>query len=218
MFGAVLYHGLRHLVLHVIRLVLWLVLGVEVNHGDRLPNTGPVIVVANHNSHLDALVLMSLFPSHLWSHLRPIAAADYFLENGPVLAWFARRILQIIPVQRQHPGGKRQFLKDCGEALDRGQILILFPEGTRGEPEQLSKLRSGVACLAKRHPQVPIVPIFLYGLGRALPKGSLLLVPFICQVRVGQMLHWTGHKQGLMEQLGQQLHVLATEDDLPTWR
>ena len=210
-------HGLRYLVLHAIRFVLRLVLGVEVNHGDRLPKSGPMIVAANHNSHLDALVIMSMFPSHLWSHLRPIAAADYFLENGPVLAWLARRILHIIPVQRQHSEGKRQFLKDCSEALHQGQILILFPEGTRGEPEQLSEFHNGVACLAKRHPQVPIVPIFLYGLGRALPKGSLLLVPFICQVRVGQPLHWAGNKHGLMEQLRQQLHVLAKEDFLPTW-
>lgn len=217
MFSAVFDRGLRYFVLHSIRLFLRLLLGIQVTHGDRIPRSGPLIVVANHNSHLDALVLMSVFPSYLWSHLRPIAAADYFLENGPVLAWFACRILQIIPVQRQHPGGKRQFLEDCSSALDRGQILILFPEGTRGKPEQLSTFRSGVACLAKRHPQVPIVPIFLHGLGRALPKGSLLLVPFICQVRVGQILHWAGHKQGLIEQLRHQLQNLAQEDYLPTW-
>lgn len=217
MFDSVLVYRLRYLVLYSIRFALRLLLGIQVNHGDRLPTSGPFIVTANHNSHLDALVIISLFPSHLWPHLRPIAAADYFLGNGPLLAWFARRILQIIPVQRRHPGGKRQFLEDCSEALHRGQILILFPEGTRGEPEQFSTFHSGVACLAKRHPQVPIVPIFLHGLGRALPKGALLLVPFICQVRVGQMLHWTGHKQGLMAQLRQQLQVLAKEDYLPTW-
>ena len=54
-------------------------------------------MVANHNSHLDVFVLMSLFPGALLSRLRPVAAADYFLRHR-LLSWFARRVLAILPI------------------------------------------------------------------------------------------------------------------------
>jgi 1-acyl-sn-glycerol-3-phosphate acyltransferase len=200
----------------IVRVVVLLVIGLRIQGKQRLPKSGPVMIVANHNSHLDTLVLMSLFPLRMLNQLRPVAAEDYFLNQNPWLAWFALDMMNIIPIARE-AGCDRQFLKRCGAALQNNQILILYPEGSRGEPECLTEFKTGIAHLAKHHPQVPIVPIFLQGLGKALPKGEALLVPFFCDVLIGEPLYWTGSKSGLMHLLTERFQALAASGNFPIW-
>jgi 1-acyl-sn-glycerol-3-phosphate acyltransferase len=201
----------------VVRPMVLVVLGLNVRHRERLPRRGPAIVVANHNSHLDPMVLMTLFPLGALPHLRPVAAADYFLRNR-LLAWFARRIVGIVPLERKETtGAKHDRLAAAIAALDRGDILILFPEGTRGEPERVAAFKSGVAHLAQRRPEVPVVPVFLHGLGKALPKGETLLVPFFCDVFIGEPMRWTGDRPEFMASLATRINALAAEGRFPPW-
>jgi 1-acyl-sn-glycerol-3-phosphate acyltransferase len=160
------------------------VLGFDVRNQDRLPRRGPAIVVANHNSHVDTVALTSLFPSRVIAKVRPVAAADYFLRNR-VLSWFSRRCLGILPFDRHGLEGGEDPLVDCVAALDRGEILILFPEGSRGEPERLQRFKKGICHLARRRPSVPIVPVYLHGCGRVLPKGAVLPIPLRCTAFIG---------------------------------
>src|SRR6476469_8811277 len=125
----------------VVRPVVGIALGVTVRHRERLPAAGAAVLVANHNSHLDTMVLMTLLPPRLLPKLRPVASADYVLKSR-LMAWFSLQIVGILPIVRGG-GGKSDPLAAVHEALARGEIVILFPEGSRGEPERLSEFKSG---------------------------------------------------------------------------
>ena len=172
--------------------------------------------MANHNSHLDTVVLMSLFPARLLDRVRPAAAADYFLKSGP-LAWFSRNLIGIIPVTRGGRAAGEDPLAGISAALEAGSIVIFFPEGTRGEPERFKEIRSGIFHLSRRHPAVPIVPVFLHGLGKALPKGAFLPVPFFCDVFVGEPLEPVGEKEAFLAALKSRFESLRAEGTFPEW-
>lgn len=197
-----------------VRPLLMLVLGFHVRGRENLPKTGPAIIAANHNSHLDTLTLMALFPLRDLPRLRPAAAADYFMRSK-WLSWFALNIIGIIPLERG--GVRKNPLADLEEALDRGDILILFPEGSRGEPEQMTKFKRGLAFLAKARPQTPIIPVFMHGLGKALPKGSLMLVPFNCDVFVGAPFHSGETPAATMALMQERMEGLAAEGGFQPW-
>lgn len=200
----------------VIRPILTIILGAHVRNRDLLPRKGPAIIVANHNSHLDTLTILALFPLADLPRLRPVAAMDYFMKTR-VMAWFATNIIGIIPIDRSKRVGEANPLDPCETALDRGDILILFPEGSRGEPERLTQFKKGVAHLVKARPATPVHPIFLHGLGKALPKDSMLLVPFNCDIVIGEPIRWTDSVDSFMDILQTRMAALAATIRMPPW-
>ncbi len=192
------------------------VIGLNICGGERLPLKGPAIIAANHNSHLDALALLALWPLSALRRVRPVAAADYFLSN-PALAWFSLNVIRILPIDRQRNDAHGDPLVDMSAALSRGEILIVFPEGSRGAPEQLGRFKSGIARLAERHPDVPIVPVFLHGLGKSLPRGEFLLVPFIADVVVGEALHWRSSVSETMRAYQMAMEDMSRQLAIPAW-
>lgn len=200
----------------VVRFVVLIVLGLNVRHRERLPQKGPAILAANHNSHLDTLVLMSLLPLRVLGRLRPVAAMDYFFRNR-WLAWFATHVIGVVPIKRQRSTPDEDLLAPVAEALERGDILIFFPEGSRGEPERLAEFKSGIARLAGRFPQVPVTPVFMHGLGKALPRGEWLLVPFFVDVFIGEPLTWNGDRRAYLNEFKCAIERLAAEGHFPPW-
>ncbi len=209
--ARLLFHAL------LVRPFVWIVLGLNPRNRERLRCPGPAIIVANHNNHIDTLILMSLFPLRQLWRLRAAAADDYFFRNR-ALAWFAVLMFGIIPVKRSGLlRGDGAPLAACSAALDRGAILIVYPEGTRGEPERLAALKPGVCHLARDHPDIAVIPVFLHGTGKLLPKGKIVPVPFVCDVAVGRRLRWTGDRDDFMRRLEDRFTELARQVDPPAW-
>jgi len=151
--------------------------------------------------------------------VRPVAAMDYFLRTK-LLAWFALNIIGILPISRKIKSDRKDKenpLAACSEALAADNILIFFPEGSRGEPEQMQHFKGGIARLAQQHPNVPVIPIYLHGLGKALPKGESLLVPFFCDIFVGDALAPCENKNTYMENLEKTFQHLAEQGRFQTW-
>ncbi|MCD1126879.1 1-acyl-sn-glycerol-3-phosphate acyltransferase [Jinshanibacter sp. LJY008] len=182
-------------------------LGVSVANRKRLPIKGPGIIIANHNSHLDLLTLLTLFPLSKVHLVHPAAAADYFLKNR-WMAWFATRVVGIIPVVRGGDPKQSDPLAGCVQALQEGKILVLFPEGTRGEPERLSEFKSGLWYLCQQFPEVPVTPVFMHGLGRAMGKGQWIPVPFFIDVYIDEPVYCHSDKAVFISDLKQRFESL----------
>lgn len=206
---------LRRLILVLIaRPVARFVIGMDVYGQERLPASGPAIVAANHNSHIDTLLLLCLFPSRTLHLVRPAAAADHFLAS-PLSAWFSRNIVRIVPVDRRAPN--RDVLAGCRDALAAGSILVIFPEGTRGAAEKMGEFKSGVARLAEAFPDAPVVPVYIQGSGRVLPRGSRLLVPFVCSAIIGEPIAWSGARKDFMARLRTAIEDLRADAPPLRW-
>lgn len=199
-----------------VKIAVLFLLGLNVRRKDLLPSKGPAIIVANHNSHLDTMVLMALMPLSRLKDIKPVAAADYFFSS-PRKAWLSEHVLGIIPVERTSADKSVDPLEGCYEALAQDRVLILFPEGSRGEPEQMTDLKKGVSYLAERFPDAPVVPVFTHGLGKALPKGSFMLVPFFCDIFVGEPITWPGNRTQFMDSLKERFSQLSSEKNFATW-
>ena len=193
----------------VLRPVLALILGLNIRHLERLRAVpGGHLVAANHNSHLDALVLLSLFQLKDLPRVKVVAAKDYFCKT-PLRTWLSLNLIGIIPLDRH--GGTDDPLAPVAAALEQGFTVIMFPEGSRGEAEVRQPFRFGIAKLLEMFPHVKITPIYLHGLGKALPRGEALLVPFNCNGSVGEDVAWEGDRVALMARLEAVFDALEAE-------
>lgn len=187
-------------------------LGIWVRHRHRMPRRGPAIIIANHNSHLDIAVIRTLCYPRVRSALRPVGAADYFLCNS-FMRWVSLNLIRIIPMERNKRVKPSEMFQPIDDALAAGEVVVLFPEGSRGEPEQMAELKRGIAHLAQRNPEVPVIPVFLHGLGKALPRGESLLVPIQCDAVVGLPILFQGDREQFMEDVRMAFESL--KDELP---
>ena len=183
-----------------IRPFMLLFIGLRVRGREHLPERGPFILVANHSSHLDTISLLSLFPLSQLRDVRPVAAADYF-ERNRLTSIFTKTLFNILPIARANITPENNPLRRMREAIESGQSLIIFPEGTRGSSEDMAPFRSGVAHLLEKARDVTVVPAYLVNMGRSLPKGEFIPVPFFCEIRLGAPRKIEGSRQEITRSL-----------------
>ena len=151
---------------------------VKVRGQDRLANLdGPVIIIANHQSHMDTPVLMSAMPKDVQDNLYFGAAADRWFVKGKrkliLQPWYQSLGMGNFPIVR---GGGSKTLDYARWLLDQRCNICIFPEGTRATDSKLGKFRHGVTLLAREH-DIPVVPVVLQGLQDLRPKGARTVTP-----------------------------------------
>ncbi|HLL91173.1 MAG TPA: lysophospholipid acyltransferase family protein [Tepidisphaeraceae bacterium] len=144
------------------------------------------IYFANHCSNLDAPVIWASLPPAMRRRTRPVAARDYWDKN-PVRRHLANNVFRCVLIERKHVSRRDNPLADMEAALDAGDSLILFPEGTRTTDDdgEMNDFKPGLWHLAKRHPAAQLVPVHLENCNRILPKGEFLLIPLLAAVTFG---------------------------------
>jgi 1-acyl-sn-glycerol-3-phosphate acyltransferase len=151
---------------------------------ENLPAQPPFVIVANHSSHLDTVVLASALSSRWRNQVSPLAAGDYFFATPP-LAGFSAVILNALPVWRNRRGGQRHELGDLrGRLINQQAIYIVFPEGSRSRDGQLHEFKSGFATLVAGT-AIPVVPCHLSGSFAALPPEAHAVRPRKIVLQIG---------------------------------
>src|SRR3954453_19981741 len=131
---------------------------------------GPVLLVANHGSHMDTPEILRSLPRHLRRRTAVAAAADYFYRSR-------RRAIAVslafntIPMRRHGGGLRAGSTRHVDALIDDGWTLLIFPEGTRSRDGRIGPLRSGAAVLAAAH-DLDIVPVHITGTRAAMPVGQ----------------------------------------------
>ena len=174
----IIYKGICHWFLK-------LIVGVQFTDCLFLRKEKQFIILANHNSHLDTLSLLSSLPGDLLWKVKPVAAEDYFGRTR-FQASMSNYFINTLLIRRKgEKDSEHDPIRKMLEAIDAGYSLILFPEGTRGKPEQMGKIKSGIARILSLRPELKYVPVFMTGMGRSLPKGELLLLPYKASIHYG---------------------------------
>ena len=151
------------------------------------PTAEQRIYFANHQSHFDWVLIWAALPKDLRTRTRPIAARDYW-TSSPFKHWLTREVFNAVYVARSRTDDQDP-LEPLAGALEQGDSLVLFPEGTRSNKGDPQAFKSGLYHLAEQFPQVQLVPAWIDNVQRVMPKGEVVPVPILCTVTFGAPLH-----------------------------
>lgn len=162
-----------------------LITGVRAVWRGNMPDTRQRVYFANHRSHGDFVLIWASLPAQLRRLTRPVASADYW-QASALRRYLINQVFRGVLIDRKLNRHQVNPIELMGEALAAGDSLIIFPEGTRNLGDALLPFKSGIYHLAKAHPEVELVPVWVENLGRVMPKGTLVPVPLLCSLTFGQ--------------------------------
>ncbi len=164
---------------------------IKCNGLENLPREQPYIIAANHSSHLDTLAVMTVLGNES-KRLRVLAAKDYWFSTR-FKSWFSGELLKFVPFDRH--ANFLQGLRISQEVLKQNDCLLIYPEGTRSVTGELQPFKPGLGLLAYETGS-PIIPAYIDGTYRALPKGKNLPSKSRIRVTFGKPIMPSGHEIG----------------------
>ncbi len=147
------------------------------------PKAEQRIYFANHQSHFDWVLIWAALPNDLRVRTRPIAARDYWTAST-FKHWLTREVFHAVYVSRQRTDDQDP-LEPLAEALQQGDSLVIFPEGTRSNKGEPLPFKSGLYHLAEQFPGVQLIPVWIDNVQRVMPKGEVVPVPILCTATFG---------------------------------
>lgn len=157
--------------------------GYTVRWVDCQPDTCQRVYFANHTSHLDAVVLWSALPYEIRQLTRPVAAKDYWGKT----AWkrhLAKSFNAMLIDRKEikvHQSPVDLMIREIGDIYS----LIVFPEGGRTDDGEMGEFKSGIYYLAKKRPDLELVPVYMENLNRILPRGEFMPIPLLSSIHIG---------------------------------
>lgn len=157
--------------------------GVSVRWVDCQPDTCQRVYFANHTSHIDVILVWSALPYRVRRLTRPVAAKDYWSKGWirPRLAKVYNAMLIDRKAIKVHQSPVQLMLDQMGQEYS----VILFPEGGRQSGERVGEFKSGLYYLAKKRPDLELVPVYLNNMNRVLPREEYLPVPLLSSCTFG---------------------------------
>ncbi|HET7266462.1 MAG TPA: lysophospholipid acyltransferase family protein [bacterium] len=165
----------------LLRIILGVLFGFRVDGREHEPAAGPVVVVSNHLSDLDPLVVGAAL------RRRVAFMAKHELFRVPGVRWWITKC-GAFPVRRGT--ADRHALRTALEILQNGGVLVMFPEGTRGRDRALREPEPGAALLARRT-GAALLPVAVLGTDVVLPRDAHRLRRARIAVRIGPPLYVT---------------------------
>jgi 1-acyl-sn-glycerol-3-phosphate acyltransferase len=135
---------------------------------------------------------MTAIPSNKLTTTHPIAAADYFGKNWLTrkLTWFFTNAI-LISRGKTAEENPQKAIEIMSDLVKSGKSIIIFPEGSRGTPGKLQKFKKGIGYVVQRNRNTPVIPVYMDGIGRILPKGKKIMLPYITKIYFGQPLYFS---------------------------
>ena len=159
-------------------------IGLKYVNEKTLKNKKQFILIANHNSHMDTMAIMSAIPSRYIHKVHPIAARDFF--GGSLFKKILMRYLvNATLIQRDRDDPNNDPIDSMDKMLKKSRSLILFPEGSRGVPGVMAKFKKGLGYLIQRNPEINVIPVYLDNVYKTLPRGKNLILPYNCSIKFG---------------------------------
>jgi 1-acyl-sn-glycerol-3-phosphate acyltransferase len=157
------------------------------------PSRTQRIYFANHTSHCDFLLVLASLPFTLREGTRPVAGADYWNQCA-LRRYLVNDVFHAVSIDRSGTHPAVSPLEGVMCALDQGESILFFPEGTRGAGEGLQPFKCGIFHIAAARPEIDLVPVWVDNAYRVMPKGSFLPIPLLCSITFGEPVHLHKHE------------------------
>jgi len=186
---------MKKVILIIIYTIFWrnffrIVIGLRYFNNDNLRNIKQFILIANHNSHMDTMAIMSAIPHRFIHKVHPVAARDFFGKNlfQKILM---RYLVNATLIRRDRDNKERDPINDMDKMLKKKRSLILFPEGSRGVAGKMSDFKKGLGYLVQKNPKISVIPVYLENIYKTLPKGKRLILPYNCSIKFGEPIKFS---------------------------